>query len=119
MIDSYDSSCDFGHRAPCERWGEMRPKTSMSRRLVVPLLLCIAAMSLGCRSMTIFMAQQIAEPAATSPPADIAVERDIAFAETPDGPLSLDVYTLVDRPDSPLPEDSTLSPSVRPLRSRR
>ena len=103
MNASHDFIFAFGHRARCERRGEKRPKMPMRRWLVVVLLICIAATSLGCRSMMIFMARRISEPAATSPPVDIAVERDIVFAETPDGPLALDVYTLVDRPAAPLP----------------
>ena len=103
MNASHDFIFAFGHRARCERRGEKRPKMPMHRWLVAALLICIAATSLGCRSMMIFMARRISEPAATSPPVDIAVERDIVFAETPDGPLALDVYTLVDRPAAPLP----------------
>ena len=79
----------------------------MKRVLVILAATCMAvALGLwlgGARWLLVQIAHQVAEPAFVAPPPDIEVERDIVFAQTEDGPLSLDVYTPKDGPLGRLP----------------
>ena len=73
----------------------------MSR--LIAMITLLATLSLGCTDLIIPIARRASEPEATTPPSDIAVARDIVFAETADGSLALDLYTPVERPSAPLP----------------
>lgn len=72
--------------------------------LIAMILLVAVSASMGCgRWLIVRIAQRVAEPAAVAPPSGVAVERDIVFAETKDGPLALDIYTPDPRPPGKLP----------------
>lgn len=79
----------------------------MKRVLIILVASCVViALGLwfgGARRLVLEIAHWRAEPGATAPPPDIEVERDIVFALTEDGPLSLDIYTPKDRPPGRLP----------------
>jgi acetyl esterase/lipase len=66
-------------------------------------LLAVLLTSLGCQHLIVGLAKQISEPEWADPPEDIAVARDIVFAETEQGTLLLDLYTPKVRPAEPLP----------------
>jgi acetyl esterase/lipase len=59
--------------------------------------------SVGCQSVAVTLARHMSEFDFEAPPADMEVVRDIVFAETPQGPLDMNLYTPKVRPTEKLP----------------
>lgn len=77
----------------------MRPE----RLLLVACVMASLVLASSCQSIAIAVARQVSEPTWVDPPEDMAVARDILFAETENGPLHLDLYTPKVRPGADLP----------------
>lgn len=70
---------------------------------VVGTVLALVLWLGGGRWLVVQAARSMAEPDPVAPPPGVAVERDIVFAQTEDGPLTLDLYTPDPRPPGRLP----------------
>ena len=79
------------------------PMTRRMRLLLTLGLLATVAVTPSCQSVVGFVAKRMAEFEFEAPPDDMAVLRDIVFAETEHGQLDLDLYTPKARPAEKLP----------------
>ncbi len=70
---------------------------------VIGTVLALAMWLGGGRWLMVQYARSLAEPDPIAPPPGVQVERDIVFAQTEDGPLTLDIYTPDPRPPGRLP----------------
>ncbi len=66
-------------------------------------LMALVLTATGCQTLVVALARSMSEPAWEDPPEDIAVARDIPFATTEQGPLLLDLYTPLERPEAAIP----------------
>ena len=78
-------------------------KRALGALAVIAMVIVLFMWLGGWRWIMVQTAHWVAEPDPLPPPAGVVVERDIVFAETEDGPLSLDLYIPDPRPPGKLP----------------